>query len=327
MKYTDCQTVAKSAKKRQKKDWDLVIVITGEEGVGKSTLALILAILIDLKFNLKRNLIFSPTKEKMAQKIQSLPRRSCIVADEAIKILYKMEYWSGVQKYLNKLFAVCRDDNHVVILCIPNFQDLNKYFRSHRAKLWFHVIDRGTVVAFKPHWNPFSKDHWYMDENERLVNKACGRKKASKFRTAEKVRVLRRSLNFAFAFRYDDLEKSLKKDYLELKREMKYKNLGIDEQESISQREKKYREAMSALIRKLLELNPKMKQSDIVKLTPLSRTTISTLAKTPSPSLSKVDKNNLNEDKVSVVGTKKCELTEGQFCQPIEKPKEEEVKE
>lgn len=90
---------------------DSVVAICGDEGDGKSTLAANIGFESDMFFDFERNELFSPTNEEMQEKVVGLPRFSTIVADEAIKILYKLNWQSKSQRFLNELYALCRREN------------------------------------------------------------------------------------------------------------------------------------------------------------------------------------------------------------------------
>jgi hypothetical protein len=93
---------------RLRKDWDVVIAITGEEGVGKSTIMIELGKLIDKKFSLKRNVSFIPKANELAKQFQDIPEYSFLGVDEAIRALHKFDWMTNVQQTLLKLYATER---------------------------------------------------------------------------------------------------------------------------------------------------------------------------------------------------------------------------
>ena len=158
-------------KRRVKKDWDAVVGITGEEGSSKSTLAswlVYLGCIDDGKTEEEAcqkfvdYTIFSPNKNRVQEQITKSERYSIINADEAIKILYKQNWATPIQKFLNMFYALCRQENKISVLCMPRFLDFNEFFRNHRIKFWIHVVDRGVAVIFERDWFPTSSDPWFI---------------------------------------------------------------------------------------------------------------------------------------------------------------------
>lgn len=170
--------VSKIFLRRVKKDKDAVIALTGDEGEGKSTLALhIIQETLRLHHKTEEEIletindyvIYSPNKEEVKKRIIGLPKYMPVSADEAIKILYKLNWGTEIQKYLNMLYAICRKENKITILCMPRFIDFNEFFRNHRIKFWIHILERGRAVMFSKDWSPFSKDPWWLDENQKII--------------------------------------------------------------------------------------------------------------------------------------------------------------
>lgn len=216
------ETCVEFIKKRIREDKDLVIAITGDEGIGKSTLAIWLGMSIDEEFTLEKNELFSPSVEEMESKVRGLPKYSVIVADEAIKILYKLYWMTKGQRYLNRLFSIVRDENKVIILCIPRFIDLNEWWRHHRVKIWVHVMERGVAIVDMKDWSKWIRDPWHMDENQRNLDKSRGRRRLASFSTEDKVFLFTKGINFLAFFRFTKLPDNVDERYKELKRANKY---------------------------------------------------------------------------------------------------------
>lgn len=205
---------------RVKHDWDCVTAITGYEGSSKSTCSIHLAKYTDKTFELDKRMIWTANEEKVKSLISELPKYSCIVADEAIKLLHKQNWQTKLQKFLNMLFTVARDENKIVFLLMPRFTDFNEYFRNHRIFLWIHVVERGIAVVFKKEWSPFATDPWNVGYNSKILMDLPKRKEAMDLN--QKLKVLSRCKGFLCWFRYDDLDKDTKKLYKKLKNRNKY---------------------------------------------------------------------------------------------------------
>lgn len=229
--------LVKTLKSRVKKDWDAVIGITGDEGSSKSTLASWLVYegcLYDgmteeealVKFN--EYTIFSPNKERVQEQITKSTRYSIINADEAIKILYKQNWATPIQKFLNMFYALCRQENKISVLCMPRFLDFNEFFRNHRIKFWIHVLDRGVGVMFEKDWFPASADPWFLKHATKMNEEMYKRKHTSDFNLHEKIAALSKLKNFVGVVEFEDLPTKVKNVYKLGKAQFAYEDL--DEQ-------------------------------------------------------------------------------------------------
>ena len=228
------QDLIKTFKKRVKNDFDVVVGVTGEEGIGKSSLAtwcVIESLLYDgatreeaiLRF--PEYTIFSPNKDRVKEQITKAEKYSLVNADESIKILYKLNWNSDIQKFLNMLYALCRKENKITLLCMPRFTDFNEYFRKHRIKFWIHVIDRGVGAVFVKDWNPFTDDPWWMKEGMDIIKNNTGRGKMVDFNTHDKIRMMSKVRNFVGIIEFPDLDTDIKKIYKKGKEDFGYEDM------------------------------------------------------------------------------------------------------
>ncbi len=168
----DIHEFATAAKQRILEDWDVVIAITGREGVGKTTLALEIAFAIDPTFSLDANILFNPETDDLVKKIFSLPPGSVILVDEAIKTSYKRRFATETNIVLNQIYTLCRKQKKISIFCMPRFFDFDEFFRNHRIRFWIHVFERGKAAIFIiDDENPFSSDPWHVKENFKRINR------------------------------------------------------------------------------------------------------------------------------------------------------------
>lgn len=217
--------VANAARERAEKDKDLAIVVTGAEGDGKSALAIGLAMEIDPLFEFERNMLFSPEVKLIKEKIYNLPPFSAIIADEAIKVLYKLNWQSKVQKYLNTIYTLCRNQNKISIFNIPRLIDANEYFRNHRLKIWIHIVDpinnqktEGHACIMSRSWNPVSKDPWGLDYFEKKINDERRRgMKDSHYSLDQKIGLFSELPSFIEVIRFEWIQSKLWREYELLK--------------------------------------------------------------------------------------------------------------
>ena len=120
------KTLARLIRKRLREDWDVVIAVTGQEGCGKSTLAIELGMAVDKNFDLEQNIIYIPDYKLIAKKItEELKKYSVLIIDEAIKTMYKRRWQARAQIFLNQLYSICRKQNIATILCMPSFSTVS----------------------------------------------------------------------------------------------------------------------------------------------------------------------------------------------------------
>lgn len=217
---TTIEKLGQNIRSRVKKDWDCVVGLTGYEGSGKSSFSIQLAKQTDKSFVLSKQMIWSANEEQVKKLIRDLPKYSVIIGDEAIKLLHKQNWQSKLQKFLNMLFTVARDENKVVFLLMPRFIDFNEYFRNHRIFLWIHIVERGVGVLFKKEWSPFASEPWNVAYNDKLISSIPTRK--TQMDLNQKIKILSRCKGFLGWFRFPDLDKETKKEYKHLKARNKY---------------------------------------------------------------------------------------------------------
>jgi hypothetical protein len=205
-----------NVKKRLHNDFDAVIAISGYEGLGKSTLEVLMGQQIDPKFELDNNMAYMPTYKYMSDKFNSLPQFSFFGIDEAIKVLHKYQWMNKLQQAIVRLYATERKQNKCTVLCIPRFKDLNENFRNHRVLVWVHVITRGVAVAYLKDDNEFAKDPWHMAENYIIKQRMLGRKSVSDRTIEDKLRAAKKTMNYWFDFEFPDLDDKTKARYREL---------------------------------------------------------------------------------------------------------------
>lgn len=124
-----------------KHDRDWTAVIDGEEGVGKSVLAQQIAKYLDPDFNLD-NIVFNSDDFIKAIKNPNVKKGACIVLDEAFSSANSRASMTDVNRSLIAVATEMRQKNLFILIVIPSFFDLDKYFALWRCKALFHVIFR-----------------------------------------------------------------------------------------------------------------------------------------------------------------------------------------
>lgn len=215
----DLRTFCNVVIQRVRLKWDIVIAVTGEEGVGKTTLAIELAKLTDKNFDFKRNIAYLPTHQEIEDKFMSLDKFQTFIIDEAITVLYKQRWADKLQQRIKRMYSTKRFHNIITVMCMPRFTDFTEQIRNHRIKVWFHVIDRGVVVAFyKDDVNLFESDAtWHLKENSMIIKNFMKKRRAGFLTLHEKLALFRKTNNFVFYSVFDPLSEQDQLTYDTLK--------------------------------------------------------------------------------------------------------------
>ena len=120
------------------KDKDAVICIDGNEGSGKTTIALQIGKLVDPSLDLNRVVFDS---DSFRDAIFKAKKGQCIIYDEAFTGLSSRSSLSGVNRVLISLMMQMRQKNLFVIIVLPTYFLLDKYVALFRTKVLIHVYE------------------------------------------------------------------------------------------------------------------------------------------------------------------------------------------
>lgn len=127
----------KAKKKVVEDDQDRVYVVTGREGLGKSTLAMQLGYFLDRELDLK-NIVFDANS--FEKRIREVSKHKVIIFDECFNGLSSKGSLSKENKHLLRLLQECRQRNLFIFLVLPSFFLLEKYAAVFRSHCVFNVI-------------------------------------------------------------------------------------------------------------------------------------------------------------------------------------------
>lgn len=191
--------------------FDCFMIIEGNRGLGKSTLAYHLSRKVQNFFRIivrktggkdspyyewhtfKPNLqLVNPQKNKFILYKQDDVinffdkwHRSGI-ADEMINVAFNREFWSENQKNLIKLINMNRDHCNFLIACVPQFQVLDNQVKN-LCKIRITVVRRGLAVIQTQNKTIYGKDKWDSANNEKIerewLKKGSGLPQYSKLNT------------------------------------------------------------------------------------------------------------------------------------------------
>jgi len=126
-------------------DLDFLLVITGRERIGKSSLALHIAEQVDPDFTIDQ-VVFDT--QSLYEQVYSLKPGSVVVIDEGATAFFSRDAMSTDVKDGIKLLTVMGERNLFVIINVPSFFILDKYIREHRVSSLIRVVARGRFKFF-----------------------------------------------------------------------------------------------------------------------------------------------------------------------------------
>lgn len=153
---------------RISEDWDAVIPVIGEEGVGKSTY------ILWWTWDWKRIRDVEPTVENVLNTIiwedrqafkkalVEYPNQSVVPVMDAHRILFAKEAMESSQKEIEHDMLDMRIGERVILLGYQSWNDMPTILRRRRAKFAFRIPTRGTVHGY----NRSSLDEMHEDGGE-----------------------------------------------------------------------------------------------------------------------------------------------------------------
>ena len=153
--------------------FDCVIIIEGNRGLGKSTLAIHLSRGVaremkrrgvkDYKFNWRGSLIY--TRKETKAFLQKW--RVNGIADEMINVAFNRDFYNEDQKDIIKQLNMNRDHCNFFQQCVPQFQVLDNQIKN-LCKIRITVVRRGVAIIQTPNKSIYSVDRWDQKINEKI---------------------------------------------------------------------------------------------------------------------------------------------------------------
>jgi hypothetical protein len=135
-----------------KNNYDYVLVVTGDTGLGKSMFVLHLMetwqkiIGEEIDADLINHI--NVDKKRWLTNFKTLKEYDINVFDEGAKGLSSKQYNEKFSKLLEQLFQVIRFKKFFTVIVIPNFFRLDKYFREDRLRGLVYIDKRGHYKFF-----------------------------------------------------------------------------------------------------------------------------------------------------------------------------------
>lgn len=148
-------------KSERNKNDDKGIVIVGDEGSGKSTIAgAILEYMSDGTFDPMKDLIGSDYLDGL-EKIQNLKRKGQIGFDEGNIFFLATETVKREHRDLHKIFSIFRQKNCFFVICLPGFFRLGSYFALDRSDALIRTYKRNGNRGYFAYYGRKAKDKLY----------------------------------------------------------------------------------------------------------------------------------------------------------------------
>ena len=144
--------------------FDNVICIDGMEGTGKSELAFQWAIIqTDGRFT-EKDVFY--TAEQFEEWVKTANKGDVGVWDEFVLAGMSTDALTKMQNVIIKMFTIMRSKGLTVILVIPYFFMLRKYFAVARTRALIHIYANGLERGFLKFYN-YSQKHWIYNYGQK----------------------------------------------------------------------------------------------------------------------------------------------------------------
>lgn len=157
--------------KQQTKDNDVVGIVSGDEGSGKSSLAgNIMRYISKDKFNPRVDMIGSDY-DKGIEIIDRAKKKGFIMFDEGNVFFLSTEIMKREQRNLHKLFSIFRQKNLFVLIVLPSFFRLGSYFALDRSRFLCRTYLKGAKRGLFAYYGEKAKKKLYREgKREHNVN-------------------------------------------------------------------------------------------------------------------------------------------------------------
>lgn len=214
--YFSLKQLSVGIAKRLASDYDMIVVITGRKGNGKSTLACQIAKCMDPAFSFRRNVIFNFSFQNLEDKVLGLPDGVPIVVDEAVKTLHRQEFYDKQQIEIYKLMTTARKKHKCLILCIPTINRLSASFMNDLVDVWIEVYDRGSAVVWTRDKMSFNDDPWFLKEHRKTWIEFAKRRKIANIARQQYISFYRRLPNYLMDIFWPQFGSAEKEEYLRM---------------------------------------------------------------------------------------------------------------
>tara|TARA_R100001530_G_scaffold135776_1_gene113885 strand:- start:787 stop:1674 length:888 start_codon:yes stop_codon:yes gene_type:complete len=234
-------------KKRLKNNWDMVLVVDGEVGVGKSTIAKTIGWYMSNGTLTIDHLCIGT--DEFIDRMQKFDKGSTIILDESSLSIRSTSFMSQKFKTIMNIFDVCRQQNFCLILVAPEFFQLSRQIVVNRAKFLIHCYEKSGRRGFFMYFGSKKKRQLYE----------IGKKRYGSYDSPKS----------NFRGRFTDFEPF--PDYKEKKKEESFKAVMVDAQQTPVSKEKEIRQR---IIKRMIEFNPKITRKEMATMIGVAERTL-----------------------------------------------------
>jgi len=206
--------LAKCLYDRQQNKFDVIMIVDGPRGNGKSTFIYQLfrkmGKISGEKFRPRKDILFS--RDDVMNALDD-KRFGLIFADEMINAAHNRDFFSSDQKELIRMINMYRDHHNILAGAIPNFYDMDNQLRK-LTTVRVTIIKRGlAVIQFAKTDAMFNSDVWHTKINEKIETGYFNRRKMGKKAKAPYPKLV----NFSGYLKFGKLQKKSEELYQEIK--------------------------------------------------------------------------------------------------------------
>lgn len=147
------------SKKLIRNDWDVVAMVDGIEGVGKSTLGIQVGWYMSNENLTNKNICAGTTD--VADKLENLPDKSVLIIDEGSLAFSSTDFMRKEQKRLLKILNVVRQKNMFLLVIAPTFMALNKRVSLRRSRFLLHCYSKAEKRGYFEYYGEERKAKLY----------------------------------------------------------------------------------------------------------------------------------------------------------------------
>lgn len=136
-----------------KRDYDFLLVVVGDTGTGKSIWALDLIetwykVILQKEITKDSVECINTNYDVWLKRFRTMGEFDLNIYDEGATALDSKEFMSKISRDITKMFNVFRSKKFFSVIVLPNFFNLNKYFRQNRVRGLIYINKRGKYKLF-----------------------------------------------------------------------------------------------------------------------------------------------------------------------------------
>jgi energy-coupling factor transporter ATP-binding protein EcfA2 len=156
--------------KRRRRNEGVIVAVYGPPGSGKTYFALTLCQILDPKFDVKKQIIF--TREQFLDIVNNpniLEAGQCLIIDETQFSMLSREFSDPDQIIFMKHLSAIRHRNFIIFLIVLNITMLDKIARDFTLSHKIFMLDRGQGRVYRYQMGPLSKEPYPKTIDHKLT--------------------------------------------------------------------------------------------------------------------------------------------------------------